>query len=287
MKDNDITISVMRAEDAVVALSLSAAEGWNQTASDWEFLITYPGSICVAAVCEKEIVATTTSIHYSNRLAWIGMVLVKKTYRGRGLSKLLLDHVFGKLRSFSSIKLDATPQGQQVYTKFGFKNEYRIARMVHTALPDIAVPGDEVLPEPARPEHIPGIVTLDEAVFGINRAPLIEMLIKVCPHKAWVLVRNGRITGFALGRDGSKYHHIGPVTALTQSGAHLLLMHALDKLTGRPVVIDVLCDKEELMYSLTAAGFNTQRYFTRMYKGGNPFPGVSSHMFTICGPELG
>ncbi|HTE34733.1 MAG TPA: GNAT family N-acetyltransferase, partial [Chryseolinea sp.] len=126
MKANSIIVRRMQAGDATAAINLSAAEGWNQTANDWNFLIAYPGGTCIAAVCEKEIIATTTAIHYSDRLAWIGMVLVKKTYRGRGISKLLLDHVFEKLKSFPSVKLDATAQGQQVYTKFGFKNEYRI-----------------------------------------------------------------------------------------------------------------------------------------------------------------
>lgn len=287
MEDNRIIIRAMHADDIAAGLSLSADEGWNQTAGDWNFLITSHGSICIAAVCKNEIIATTTAILYAGSVAWIGMVLVKKAYRGRGVSKLLLNHVLEKLQSFPSVKLDATAQGQQVYTKFGFRDEYRIARMVNTALPETTVLPDDVLPEQIRPEHIPGIVALDEAVFGVNRAPLIEMLVNACPHKAWVLLRNNSITGFALGRNGSKYHHTGPVTALAQSDAHLLVRHALNKLAGKPVVIDVLCDKEEWMSSLTATGFSTQRYFTRMYKTENPFPGACSNMYAICGPEFG
>ncbi|MFT3946677.1 MAG: GNAT family N-acetyltransferase [Agriterribacter sp.] len=287
MEDNQIIIRIMQPDDIAAGLSLSADEGWNQTVNDWNFLITYSGSICIAAICQKEIIATTTAILYSGRVAWIGMVLVKKTYRGRGISKLLLDHVFEKLKSFPSIKLDATPQGQQVYTKFGFKDEYRIARMVNTVRQKITIPAGDLLPEKVRPEHMHGIIALDEIVFGANRAQLIEMLVKTYPHKAWVLVRDNRITGFALGRDGSRYHHIGPVTALTMLDAGMLVTHALGELAVKPVVMDILCDKEELMSSLMAAGFSTQRYFTRMYKAGNPFPGVSNNMFAICGPEFG
>ncbi|HTN08338.1 GNAT family N-acetyltransferase [Agriterribacter sp.] len=286
MKTITITLRTLQTGDAAAAMKLSAAEGWNQTANDWNFLIADPRNICIAAVCEEDIIATTTAIHYSNRLAWIGMVLVNKEYRGRGISKLLLEHVFKKIESFPSVKLDATAQGQQVYKKFGFKNEYRIARMVNTAPQKITIPGG-VLPEPIRLEHIPEIIALDEIVFGVNRTPLIEMLIRTHPHKAWVLLQNNQVTGFSLGRDGSKYHHIGPVIAQTQSDANLLMLHALNQLTGKPVVADVLCDKEELMHSLTAIGFSTQRYFTRMYKAENHFPGTSSMLYAICGPEFG
>lgn len=286
MENNTIIARPMRVEDAAVAMNLSAAEGWNQTANDWRFLIIHPGNICVAAVCEKEIIATTTVMDYSGRLAWIGMVLVKKTFRRRGISKLLLDHVLEKLESFPSVKLDATDQGQQVYKKFGFRKEYRIARMVNTASKNIALPPAVSAVRPAGLDHMQEIIALDEVVSGVNRAPLLEMLVKARPDKAWVLLTDNHITGFVLGRDGSKYHHIGPLVAQTQSHAAMLIMYALSKLAG-PVVVDVLCDKKEMMQALTATGFSTQRYFTRMYKEKNPFPGKSGKLYTICGPEFG
>ena len=287
METNSIIVRTLQTGDAAAAMNLSAAEGWNQTANDWNFLIAYPESICVAAVLEKEIIGTTTAINYSGRLAWIGMVLVNKAYRGRGISKLLLDHVFAKLKHFPSVKLDATAQGQQVYKKFGFKDEYPVARMVNTEVKKTIIPNGDAYPEQIRAKHIPEIIALDEIVFGVNRAPLMEMLIKTYPHKGWVLVRNNHVAGFALGRDGSKYHHIGPVIAQTQPDTNLLILHALNQLAGKPAVADVLCNKEELLHLLTAIGFSTQRYFTRMYKAANPFPGISSKLYAICGPEFG
>lgn len=286
MENNTVIVRPMRVEDAAAAMNLSAAEGWNQTANDWRFLITHPRNICIAAVFEKEIIATTTVMNYSGRLAWVGMVLVKKTCRRRGISKLVLDHVLEKLERFPSVKLDATEQGQQLYKKFGFREEYRIARMVNTVSENTALLSAATAVSPTGLDHMPGIIALDEIVFGVNRAPLLEMLIKARPDKAWALSTDNHLTGFVLGRDGSKYHHIGPLIAQTQSHAAMLIMHALSKVAG-PVVVDVLCDKKELMQALTAAGFSTQRYFTRMYKEKNPFPGNSGKLYAICGPEFG
>ena len=86
------------------------------------------------ATTGNKIIGTTTAINYANELAWLAMVLVEKTYRGKGISKLLLENVLEKLDSFKAIKLDATAAGQKVYTGFGFKEEYQVTRMVNTAV---------------------------------------------------------------------------------------------------------------------------------------------------------
>jgi len=52
-------------------------------------------------------------------------------------------------------------------------------------------------------------------------------------------------------------------------------------------VVDVLCDKKELMDWLNEIGFATQRDFIRMYKDENHFPGNIHMLHLICGPEFG
>ena len=107
------------------------------------------------------------------------------------------------------------------------------------------------------------------------------------PGKAWLLKQNNRITGFALGRDGNKFHHIGPVSASTTNDAKSLVTKALNNLTNKPVVVDALHDKGDLQNWLNSIGFIKQRTFTRMYKKENPFPGITGKQYLICGPEFG
>ena len=106
-------------------------------------------------------------------------------------------------------------------------------------------------------------------------------------EKAWLLKRNDRITGFALGRDGSKYHQVGPVIALTTSDAKILVSKALNKLIGQPVIVDVLHDKDDMLNWFNSIGFIKQRQFTRMYKKENPSPGITGKQYLIGGPEFG
>jgi GNAT superfamily N-acetyltransferase len=277
----------MEPGDIESAMKLSTAEGWNQTEKDWKLFIENPENICIAAECDNKVIGTTTAINYSNHVAWIGMVLVDQEYRGQGVSKVLLTNIFKKLEHFESVKLDATPQGQPVYKKFDFKDEYFIVRMANTSMKNLAQGDDNRLPEPVQLKHIQEIIALDEYIFGANRTQLIKFLVKEYPGKAWLLKQNNRITGFALGRDGNKYHHIGPVIASTPIDAKILITKALNELTNRPVIVDVLYDKDDLLNWLNSIGFVKQRDFIRMYKKENPHPGITGKQYLICGPEFG
>ena len=288
MKETDFVIRPMQTGDIGSAMNLSNAAGWNQTEKDWKLFIENSDNVCLLAECDNKVIGTTTAINYSNKVAWIAMVLVDKEYRGRGVSKSLLKNILQKLQSCTSMKLDATPEGQQVYKKFDFSDEYLIARMTNVVVRDLPSDHHAVeLPKPILLADIPEVVAFDEIVFGANRGQLIEYLVKEYPGKAWLLKRDSRITGVVLGREGNKYHHIGPVLASNTVDAEILITKALKDLTHQLVVVDVLYDKEELFEWLQSIGFIKQRHFIRMYKNENPFPGAINKQFLICGPEFG
>lgn len=287
MKKAVFIIRPIQPGDIVNAMKLSDAEGWNQTEEDWKLLIESPQNVCMLAESSEKIIGTTTAINYSNQIAWIGMVLVAKGFRGQGVSKALLTNVLKKLASFKSVKLDATPGGRPIYQKFDFKDEYLISRMTTASMNAISSDDDEIPAEPIELKHIAEIIALDQLIFGANRTNLIESLIKKFPRKAWLLKRNNSIAGFALGRAGNKYHQVGPVCASNINDIKILIRKALKELSRQPVLADVLCEKEDLISWLTSIGFNRQRDFVRMYKNANPYPGIINKQYLICGPEFG
>ncbi|MCW3105628.1 MAG: family N-acetyltransferase [Segetibacter sp.] len=282
-----VTLRPMELNDIGEAMKLSTAEGWNQTENDWRVLIENPENVCLLAESDKKVIGTTTAINYSNDVAWIGMVLVNREYRGLGVAKSLLTAIFKKVESCKSVKLDATPAGQQVYHQLRFKDEYLIARMTNLSMKDLPPVNEDSVAEPIRLQHLPEIVALDAFIFGAKRQQLIEYLLKQCQGKGWLLKRDNKVVGFTLGRDGNKYHHIGPVVAETTLDAKILISKALASLNDQPVVVDVLHDKEELINWLNSIGFIEQRHFIRMYKDENPFPGEIDKQYLICGPEFG
>jgi len=285
MNKTVFSIRSMRPNDIAGAMKLSEAEGWNQTRNDWQLLIEGPQNISLLAERNKEIIGTTTAINYSNQVAWIGMVLVAREHRRQGVSKSLLTAILKNLVGVQSIKLDATAEGQRVYKQFDFNDEHRITRMVAESVKDSF--DDDESAESIPSDHIEEIIALDEIVFGANRTLLIKSIIKAYPEKAWLVRRNNSIVGFALGRTGNKYHHVGPVSASNINDVKTLIKKALKELTHRAVVMDVLCDKEDLITWLNVFGFAPQRQFVRMYKTQNPFPGIIAKQYAICGPEFG
>ncbi|NOY95300.1 MAG: GNAT family N-acetyltransferase, partial [Chlorobi bacterium] len=82
-----VRVRNLQPEDIKSAMGLVLSEGWNQTEKDWGLLIRNTQNVCLAAEVGGKLVATATAINYSNDVAWVGMVLVHKKYRGRGISK--------------------------------------------------------------------------------------------------------------------------------------------------------------------------------------------------------
>src|SRR6266705_2759777 len=123
-------LRLMTTDDLAVATELSTAAGWNQTAEDWQMLIGIEPQNCLAIEADGRLVSTTTLMCYSQRLAWIGMVLTSANYRGRGFARRLLAAALDRADSLGieTVKLDATDDGKPIYEKFGFKAEQPVER---------------------------------------------------------------------------------------------------------------------------------------------------------------
>ena len=283
----EVKLRTIQLEDIDNCMILSDAEGWNQTKDDWKRLIENPLNTSLLAEIENQIIGSATAMNYSNVVVWIGMVLVNKAFRGRGISKMLLSDLLKQLHSCRSVKLDATPAGRPVYEKYGFKDEYVIHRMTNLSMENFQLTKSEIKAEPILSSDFPQITALDGLFFGAERSFLVKSLIDEDSEKCWCVKKNGCITAFALGRKGTRYNQLGPVLASTPEEAKVLISHCLLLLIGQPVVLDILSDKKELFDWLESIGFTSQRYFVRMYLGTNPYPGKIENQFLICGPEFG
>jgi GNAT superfamily N-acetyltransferase len=287
MTETVFTTRPFEPSDIKGAMKLSDAEGWNQTENDWKRLLENPENICLLAELNNEIIGTTTIANYANQIAWIGMVLVDKAHRGKGLSKSLLNNILKRAEAIPYVKLDATAQGQPIYKKFGFLDECQVVRLTKPRVRNFSFEGKHPAIEPIQSKDAEEIIDLDAHVFGANRAWLIKSLANENPNKAWAIKKDKKITGLVLGRNGNRYHHVGPLEASSTEDAKALLSRALADLANQPVVVDAPVDKKELIAWLHGVGFSEQRSFMRMYKNKNPFPGDVEKQFLICGPEFG
>ena len=132
MSIEGISYRKIRSEDASDGFELSNESGWNQTLSDWKFIIGELPVSGYVAQKDNKIIGTVISINYSIDFSWVCMVLVAKEYRRQGISTHLVKLLLDELGNDKIIKLDATTDGEKIYSKSGFHPEYKIHRMILT-----------------------------------------------------------------------------------------------------------------------------------------------------------
>ncbi len=275
---------LMRNNDIAAGLSLCRAAGWNQLSRDWEMFLHLSPHDCLIATMDEDIIGTVTTICYQNFFSWIGMVLVDPGSRGQGVGMQLLHEALHILKNVETIKLDATPAGREIYLKLNFVDEYGISRMSTNA---VAKNLKTFLAKPFEKKYIKAIANFDQEIFGADRQTLLEWMLEGAPGLGYLIEDTNEILGYCLGRHGHDFTHIGPVVAKDVTIAKDLVAAALLHCIAQPVTVDAMQFDQEWMAWLSSIGFTGQRFFTRMYRGTNKFPGLPEKQFAILGPEFG
>jgi GNAT superfamily N-acetyltransferase len=279
-----IALRRMSARDIPLGMKLKSCAGWNQLEEDWRMFLGAGGDSFVAALDGIDV-GTVVSIPYQDHFTWIAMVLVDPAARRKGIGTALLEKAIEHSLVNGPVRLDATPDGYELYMTMGFKAEYELVRMARHAGKHTPEPGRCC--EAVREADLQGIIDYDAPVFGADREYIIRTLFKRNPEYACIIRDNDTVRGYCLGRSGSSYELLGPLVAETSAEAEKLLLTALQECSTKDVVIDALTDKPEWIDFLEAAGFTRQRPFTRMCLGDLNHPGIRRKQFAIGGPETG
>lgn len=269
------SVRLLRHSDLRTALALTRAAGWNQTANDWERLLTLEPEGCFALECDGEIRSTTTALCYGRELAWIGMVLTHPEYRRRGFAQSLMERAlrFIDERRVATVKLDATDRGVRIYRKFGFTDECAIERWERLP-PPVGVPESlSYCPDDA----------YDRARFGADRSALLRSL---ATEDAASLVGQG----YAMGRPGFNAAYFGPCVARSSDAARRLLRWFLARHSKERVFWDLFSGNKAAVELARDFGFAPVRRLTRMALTREAdVRAIRNHdeVFAIAGFELG
>lgn len=267
-------------------MALSTAAGWNQLAADWSLFIEH-GAVW-GLRCEHRLVASAALLPFGPGRAWLSMVLTLPEFRRRGFASRLVAHALGEGTGRARrVLLDATPLGQPLYERLGFRPLWSFRRW--------RVPRRAPLPRRAsavvrriRAEDRASILALDHAVFGAPRGFVLEDLARRCPAAAAVAVAGERLVGFVLARPGRIAPQVGPLVAEDETIALALLATALDGLDGaEAVVVDVPDHQHAFLEHLGQAGGEPLRAFLRMSDGAEPPEPAAPALFALAGPEFG
>jgi GNAT superfamily N-acetyltransferase len=274
----------MTIADIATGMRLKDQAGWNQLEADWRRLIDLQPDGCFLAEHEGEPVGTVTTCKFG-AVAWIAMMLVDERFRGRGFGRALMVHALNELdaQGIRSIRLDATPLGQPLYSSLGF-----VAEALFTRYQGIFTPISAEEPEPGVVESsafVEATAALDQDVTGTDRGRLLRRLAEEHPGALQVVAEGTTVSGFLMSRPGSRARQIGPCLANMQSGS-LLFQDARRRYPGEPVFIDIPDENEPAAVLATALGLSAGRHLTRMGRG----PRVAERrdrLWASAGPEKG
>jgi GNAT superfamily N-acetyltransferase len=280
-----IEISYMGEAALPATLRLQEVEQWNQSTQDWRRLLRFGPEGCFAAYSGAELVGTVTVVSYGRNLAWIGMMLVARQFRGRGIGRRLMRAALDYCQrgGIPIVKLDATPAGKPLYESLGFIPELEIERWQGSGNARV----ENAKGSPCIWELPAEAYSLDERAFGVSRKELLKTLLQdSCVAPALDIdATTQSLRGFGLARPGARASYIGPVVGVDRDVCLRLVDGLLQQLAG-PVFVDVANGargREELM---TQRGFVRQRCLTQMSLG-HQTTRTPEMVFAIAGPELG
>ena len=281
-----IEIRPMRPEDIPAGMDLCRAANWNQLEDDWRVFLEMEGAAALLAVRDGLPVGTAAFLRYGPRFSWLAMMLVDPRHRRAGIGGQLMEAALAALAGETCVRLDATPAGEPLYRRFQFVEEYHLVRLRGTFRAENLPPADAGV-RPMTRRDLDSVLALDREVFGGNRAALLESIYVRAPQYAWLAGGDGAPRGFAFGRPGYLYEHLGPVVARDIETAKRLVAGCLASQTAREFVIDAPTWDQEWKAWLESAGLAAERPFLRMRLGPYDHPGEHRLLFAIAGPEFG
>ncbi|MFJ6561702.1 GNAT family N-acetyltransferase [Streptomyces sp. NPDC091412] len=238
--------------DLTACADLSEDRGWPREEHKWSFLLT-AGTGYGIDDPDGGLVAACVVSEYGPQgrpdLGAIGMVLVAERHARQGIGRRLMRHVVSTMGS-TPLTLHATPLGRPLYEELGFKVTGRAEMVVGHFTPDAS--RTPVATRAATAADLPGILRLDEEVFGIDRTPAITRL-PAFADQLRVAEEHGRIIGYAAAWPNMDTHVVGPLIARDTETAKALIA-SLAARTDRRLRTDIDVRHEELLGWVTERG---------------------------------
>ncbi len=263
-------------DDVPSVMAVMKKIGWNHPEAQTRQYIAWggEGSFCLAF--DEQVVATAIALKYSERLAWVGLVISDPSYQRRGFARRLMNHVMAYLTDIQSVMLDASTLGFPLYDNMGFQSLYKV-----NACSGVA---QRFAPHPTITQmttaHLQEVIALDTDLNGQARTQVIEWLFNT--GSGFVSIETGHVTGYAFAKVHEDTLRVGSWYANSEANAAALLqtcstLAAEGGYMLRTSSPDVNGAAQRI---LQAQGITLERSVTRMVYGAMP-PGHMSDQYGI------
>jgi N-acetylglutamate synthase-like GNAT family acetyltransferase len=207
----------------------------------------------IKVLINNKLVGIGSTIEFKNT-AWLAHIIVDLNYRNQGIGAKIVESLIESIdrKKISSILLIATPLGEPVYIKAGFRKVSDYIFFKRDELYNQLIKSEKIVPFMSR--YYKQILELDKAFTGEDRSMLFENHL-INSH---LYVERDSVFGFYLSTLGE-----GPIIANT-SEAGLALMNFKVSFTDK-VILPIECSNG--INFLKQNGFKEFKKASRMILG--------------------
>lgn len=286
MNLDEIKIQQISKKDLRTLVKWASNEGWNPGKNDAEvFWNTDPDGF-YGFYYDAKLIAGGAIISYNKEYGFMGLFIVHKDFRNKGIGKKLWhlrrDLLINRLNANASIGMDGVLDMQPFYSKGGFNIAFRDERYEFNS---------KTIPFSANvslitKEDFEKIFEYDKFSFGCQRTVFLKNWLQMPECKAIKYTENDKILGYAVIRKAETGYKIGPLFGNNEIVAEELFKSCLGIAPNNSVFLDIPTTNQNAV-SLVKK-YNGKYVFecARMYYGDTPKTDVNN-IYGITSFELG
>ncbi|MET9530132.1 MULTISPECIES: GNAT family N-acetyltransferase [unclassified Streptomyces] len=272
---DELPIRRLTIGDLTSCADLSENRGWPRDEHKWGLLLAAGTGYGIDAPGGEGLAAACVVTAYGSGLATIGMLLVAGEYAQQGAGQRMMRHVIDEFDGIP-LTLHATPLGQPLYEKFGFRAVGRAEMVCGRFRP--RSPEPDVATRRATAGDLHAMLRLDNEVFGEDRTHMITRL-PAFADQLRVAEDTAGITGYAAAWPATDSHVVGPLIARDTATAQALIA-SLAAGTDRPLRADIDVRHTELLGWVKDGGMKPVSINTVMTRQIPDLPGDWTRRFT-------
>ncbi len=263
VKSFDLVAQDISEADVHLLHALSLGVGWPHRPADWNFL-RRAGQGFVAVDGIGRVFGSAMWFPHGSDFATVGLVITTPRAQASGAGRWLMEQVMQRCEG-RDLSLNATKAAYPLYVSLGFETEAPVFLHQGTvsALPNLDTTNGVVSELPTA--QIEDIFAFDAKAFGTDRSRQLALLAEI--SVACILLRDGKVAGYAMRHDFGRGQVIGPIVAQNDEDAIALAAYHLRSLEGQHVRIDTREKDGPFAQFLLQCGLSVSETVSTMSKG--------------------
>jgi GNAT superfamily N-acetyltransferase len=239
MNLENIVLKKLNKSDLTTLISWASIEGWNPGKNDAEvFWNTDPNGF-YGFYDDNKLIAGGAIISYSKEYGFMGLFIVHRDYRSKGIGRKLWhlrrDYLINRLNTNASIGMDGVLNMQPFYNRGGFNIAFRDERYEFTSTVLLCSSKVSLITK----ADFEDINTYDSIYFGCQRTIFLKNWLQMPDSKAIQYSENNKILGYAVIRKAETGYKIGPLFANNKKIAEELFKSCLSMASNNSIFLDI------------------------------------------------